>query len=165
MARQCRLCLKSRKLTGDHIPPRGCLEFEQLEVRRMDNILRKGWVDAESYVAHKGISFKTLCEDCNEMLGTMFDPALIEFSGSVRLYGKSKLRPPWPIIIDARPMAIARSVLGHLLAAKEVPDESLMDEKVRNFVVDPSAPLPSDLNIFYWFYPFAMQVVWRDIPS
>jgi len=64
--------------------------------------------------------------------------------------------------VEARPTAIARAILGHLLAARLSSQDSFFDPQIRAVVLDAEMPIPPELNVFYWIYPYAQQIVLRD---
>jgi hypothetical protein len=96
------------------------------------------------------------------MMGSRYDPALNEFALVVGRFLRTPLDLPAVLHVDARPGAIARAVLGHLLAARLSSSDAFFDPAIRELVVDPFKPIPSDLSIFYWVYPYGQQIVLRD---
>ena len=59
-------------------------------------------------------------------------------------------------------MAIARAVLGHILAARLSSQDSFFDPLTREIILDPQRAIPEGISIFYWVYPYAQQIVLRD---
>lgn len=52
-----------------------------------------------------------------------------------------------------------RSVLGHMVAFE--PDRYLkgsVTEPLRDYILDPSLPLPETIKFYYWFYPYQQTV-------
>ena len=62
------------------------------------------------------------------------------------------------------PQRVARSVVGHLLAAEvwrgieELPSDAPFQRTMRAYFMDPHAALPEQLSIFYW--PYLTQTVY-----
>jgi len=55
-----------------------------------------------------------------------------------------------------------KALLGHLVAAKVDIENTLFDQQAREYVLDINAPLPAEINIFYWVYPHDCSVTIRD---
>jgi len=82
----------------------------------------------------------------------------------VRLYlrkiDEERLIFPLSSEFDFEPNRFLRSVFGHLLAATSMTDistlksESALDNALRDYVLDPTAALPDDIHLYYWFYPY-----------
>jgi hypothetical protein len=49
------------------------------------------------------------------------------------------------------------------VAAKAELDEVVFDRTVRDFIFGPELPVPQEMHIFYWIYPYPTQVVLRDV--
>lgn len=75
----------------------------------------------------------------------------------------SKLEFPDIISIETKPNRLIRAVLGHLLATKNEIDDFHFDEKVREIIFDVNKPIPADINVFYWIYPYKLTIIIRDI--
>jgi hypothetical protein len=112
-------------------------------------------------MSNDGLKYRTLCGKCNSNL-SKYDVALNEFAIAVGRFLKSNLSFPSTVHIKARPVAIARSILGHLLAARWSPENSFFDDLIRGLIQEPNKPIPNEINVFYWLYPYPVQVVLRD---
>lgn len=113
--------------------------------------------------SQNGVKFRSICSDCNSLLGHSYDPTINEFASSVGRYIKSGLQFPSIINHKTRPAVLMRGILGHLIAAKADFDEVVFDVQVRNFFFDTSKPIPEQIHIFYWLYPYSQIVIMRDI--
>ncbi|WKZ34028.1 MAG: hypothetical protein QY316_06420 [Thermodesulfobacteriota bacterium] len=161
----CNICKKKSQLSWDHIPPKGGVELLPMEIEGIYKILMNKQNEGERQfvITQNGVKYRTICKECNSLLGTRYDPVLNEFSISLSKLLKSNLYLPCPIIkIKTRPNAIIRGILGHLLAAKIEFFESPFDEKIRLFLADEKSLLPDDISIFYWLYPYNQTVIFRD---
>jgi hypothetical protein len=114
-------------------------------------------------ISQNGVKYRTLCEACNGRLGREYDPVLNEFANNVALYVRSPLHLPPIINVETKPQKLIRAILGHLVAAKSELDDVVFDQQVRDFIFDETASLPEEINVFYWIYPYPIQVVIRDI--
>jgi len=113
-------------------------------------------------ISQDGVKYRTICKKCNETLGHRYDPVLNEWNRKVALFLKSNLHLPPVVQFETKPTAIVRAVLGHLLAAKLTPDDSAPDSLIRSFLFDDSQPIPNEINVFYWIYPYDYQLILRD---
>lgn len=158
----CNICLNTRQMTWDHIPPSKCQLFDQIEiVSHFENMTNQ--VKRENIVySNNGLKYRTICGQCNSLLGGSMDKHLIDLTNSVShyLYIHHKELPKH-IKVTVKPVLLVKALIGHLLAAKKVLDEITMDTDYRDFVLR-NIELPKSINIFYWFYPFKETVVIRD---
>jgi hypothetical protein len=51
----------------------------------------------------------------------------------------------------------------HVLSCKIKPDESLLDQKMREYILNSNDWLPDDIHVFYWIYPYSSIIVMRDV--
>lgn len=167
----CVICGEYGKLSRDHVPPKGCNNLNDVELKALfpgENSARAGTT------SQGGTHFKTLCETCNSTcLGTYYDPWLIDLSNEITslvLGAKNRLVSlPEKIYPFIRPQRIARSIVGHCLAAVAVEEtksgliSSPLGDALRAYFMDQSAPLPSELDIYYWLYPSKRQVIVKGL--
>ncbi len=113
-------------------------------------------------ISQNGVTYQTICEDCNNKLGNRYDWALGEFSKKIESFIESKLTLPDSFEVECYPNAIIRSVLGHLLAAKTETDEVVIDKLIRPCILDYSLPIHDDIHILYWVYPYEETIILRD---
>ena len=159
----CKICMRYKKLTDDHVPPKGGINLEPVEINKIYNHFVQHYGSKKYYISQNGVKFKTICAVCNSRLGTEFDRVLNNFALGIGKYVKSKLYLPNVIKYETEPNALMRAVLGHLLAVKSDDDSIEFDQKVRDILFEESKPIPDDINVFYWVYPFNLTVIIRDI--
>lgn len=167
----CAICLSAGPLTDDHIPPRGVTTPAMREVRTISQHLRLP--PAPGRPAQPSTTFKTLCVDCNtRLLGREYDPSLRELCERVGVCLRSQtlgLVLPQAVTLTMRPQRVARAVTGHVLAAERRsrtehdPVRAPMPDAMRTYFLDPSAPLPQSLEVFFWAYPSTQHVIARGI--
>ncbi len=72
---------------------------------------------------------------------------------------------PNQININIKPQRVVRAIVGHLLAAEvrkdmsSLPRNAAHPEAVRQYILNPSAPVPEKLEVYYWLYPSDIQVI------
>lgn len=161
----CVICGEHGKLSRDHVPPKGCNNFSETELR----FLTEKKNEKRSF-SQGGTHFRSICEACNsKRLGAMYDPDLInwanEISSSVKLAFTKRLSLPRDINIWIKPQKIGRAVVGHLLAAASISKtqqpsiNNPMDKPLREYFLNPKAPFPESYELYYWPYPYRPQVV------
>jgi hypothetical protein len=148
-----KLCAKITTLTWDHVPPKGGITLEPVEIEQIFQALTGNQAVPKFQMSQDGMKFRTICKSCNDLLGSKYDRALNEFALGVGQFLKTRLHLPSVIKYKTRPMAVARTILGHLLATKVEPDRGFIDHDIRSFFFDEAIPVPSDIHIFYWIYP------------
>jgi hypothetical protein len=158
----CNVCGAIGPLTWDHVPPKGGIELEPVEINRVAGLFISGIGQESSEVSHDGLKFRTLCAEHNSYLGSHYDPALNDFALTVGRFLRTNLSLPQVLHVEARPSAIVRAVLGHILAARLSSMDSFCDHVIRETILAPDGVVPDDINIFYWIYPYAHQIVLRN---
>ena len=157
----CNICHNKCSLTWDHVPPQGSIKIQPVEQESIFQRLTQK--DRKYNISQNGVKFRTLCPKCNnDELGSKLDPVLNDFSQTISNFLKTNIILPSIIEIETKPTALIRAVLGHLLAAKIEKDDSIIDNKIRDFIFDYSKPVPKGINLFYWIYPYNDIVIFRD---
>jgi hypothetical protein len=159
----CNICKTDADLTWDHVPPQGSIDLMPME---MESLL--GRIDANQHktrpvISQNGVKYRTICSTCNNTIGHRFDPVLNQFSTDVGQFLKSQLHFPEIVHIKSSPTAIIRAIVGHLLAASTHPDSGLGSKGLHSFIFDETTPVPDDISVFYWLYPYTSIAVVRDI--
>jgi len=155
----CNICLQNQqtRLTLDHVPPKSTLPMPQAFVRPLFQKPNR------PVYTQGGARYRTLCHACNEgLLGRRYDTALKEMCTQARrLHRNAHLITQQPVV-EVAAGEVLRSVLGHLLAAKDHTPRSQADDKMRAFVLDPTSTNLSGLRIQYWAHPDRSIRVIRD---
>ena len=160
--RICRLCGKLRVLSEDHVPPKGSLPYTSQEVRSIFQALAGPEDTTKPTFVQNGVTFWSICKDCNNFMGHAYDVEINRFTASIREY-LSNTRPlPQAILVPVKVKRLLKGVLGHLVAAMEDADLSDFDRIAAPYVLDPEAPLPDSIHVFYWPHPWNNIVVSRD---
>lgn len=167
----CAICRVNGALTRDHVPPKNCGNIKNAIIREVfpdnDNSYKRK-VNSQG-----GLHFKTICSSCNNtLLGTNYDPALSRVVKEVEAYitkaSESRFTLPTRQFFDYQPNKFIRSVLGHLLAANAISDVKRndnidavapLDAELRVYVLDQTRILPTNISIYYWFYPYKRRVI------
>lgn len=159
----CQICEQYKKLTDDHVPPKGGIDVDSVEIKSAFNIFTKQLGDKNYFISQNGVKFTTICECCNSKLGREYDTVLNSFSLDVKKFLDSKLSLLNSYNIETKPNRLIRAVLGHILAAKKEIEKTPFDEKVREILFDESKSIPDDINVFYWVYHYKLTIIIRDI--
>ncbi len=157
----CNICQQDKVLSIDHVPPQACPPAKSRVTSRLLYQIM-GDTSFRPRQDQNGVTFKTICSDCNNLLGSRYDRALGDISRRIESFVESNLSLPDSFEIECQPNAVMRSVLGHLLAAKTETDEVMIDGLIRPCVIDPSMPIHDDIHILYWVYPYEETVILRD---
>lgn len=158
---RCNICGQNALLTSDHVPPKGTMRFPRMQLNSLvDALNAEPGERAKGRFFQSGVKFRSLCQRCNrDVIGTLYDPELVEFSNSVSGYLYSQVDLPRIGAFSTRPGILARAVAGHILAigVEQFP-RGEMGDAMADLVLDPSANFPDKLGIYYWLYPYWDQV-------
>lgn len=159
----CNICGEHDRLTEDHTPPKGCIKVSQVE---MHHIVQHLSDDAplKGRISQNGVKYRTLCHRCNNsFLGAHYDPAFIAFVNTIGMFLKTNVHLPPTMSVRGHPQKIIRALLGHLSAqGVNRYNKDRQTEVMRDYFLDCSLPLPDQIKVYYWLYPFGPQVMARD---
>jgi len=158
----CNLCREEKALSWDHVPPKGGIDIGPVEMETVFEIMAGDRERPKLRESQNGVKYRTICCECNSYLGLEYDPVINDFATSVGRYLKSGIALPEQISHKVKPQRLMKALLGHVIAAKVEIEDTVFDRTAREYVLDPSTPLPEDIHIFYWVYPYATSVTIRD---
>jgi hypothetical protein len=160
----CNICGDFGRLTKDHTPPKGAININQVEMLHIIDHLNAEKPTRNTRKSQNGVKYRTLCSRCNNgLLGTKYDPAFISFVSNVGGFLRTKIQLPRIINVPSQPQKLMRAVLGHLSAqGVNRYDHGKDTEPLRDYFIDESLPLPNNIDIYYWVYPYKSQVQVRD---
>jgi hypothetical protein len=163
----CNICTQLSQLTRDHIPPKGCVKPETVELRTLTHYLTQP--HEKPVMSQSGLNLLSICGNCNNnLLGTEYDPELIEVSKKVvdllRVQQELGMSLPETISLSVKPQRLIRCVIGHILAGKlpiqgQPPKSAPFPDALRNYFLDQSSNLPDKIEVYYWVYPSNKQIV------
>lgn len=159
---ECNICRRVKVLSWDHVPPKGGIELSPVQMQTILQLFTGEPEVQKLRESQNGMKFRTICSDCNSYLGTEFDPVINDFATSVGRYLDSTIAIPQVISHEVRPQRLMKAIVGHLLAAKVDIENTQFDQLGRQYVLDINAPLPPEINIFYWPYPHNCSISIRD---
>ncbi|MEW5859783.1 MAG: hypothetical protein AB1861_20755 [Cyanobacteriota bacterium] len=163
----CNICGQYSQLTRDHIPPQGCVKPTNVELRTLTQYLTEP--SGKPVNSQSGLNILSICGNCNNnLLGTEYDPELIEVSKQVatllRVQQELGLSLPETIELSVKPQRLIRAVIGHILAGKlptpgQPPVSAPFPDALRNYFLDTSSTIPDKIEVYYWVYPSNKQIV------
>ena len=165
----CALCAEFGELSKDHVPPKGSAQLSRVRIGQLadDMGVSSG---SRPVLGETGVRFRTLCLYCNNTrLGRWYDPELKRISEQATrvLSAASILALPARVVVTVKAQRVARAVIGHLLAAvpPEMAGKMPLDgtRALRDYFLDPDAPLPDGVSIYYWTYPSLRLVIARAV--
>lgn len=160
----CNICGDYGDLTEDHVPPKGSITITSVEMHHILNALHIKKPKVKGKISQNGVKFRTLCSRCNnQLLGAIYDKEFISFSGKVGKILKSPLLLPRRMPFMVKPQQLMRAVIGHSLAfGVQRVAMGPFEEACAAYFLDLEKPLPPQVNIYYWAYPYTRQVLIRD---
>jgi hypothetical protein len=159
---ECTICRRVRKLSYDHIPPKVAGNVNPVMLSSAISVLSGIPQEDRPLISQNGYKIRSICEECNGTIGREYDPVIGKVCDDVKRYLNSPLQLPAAAEFDTIPARFIRGILAHLLAAKLTPSMGTVDEKLRQYLADPSVAISPDLHLFYWLYPFPTISVMRD---
>ena len=115
-------------------------------------------------VSQNGAKYRTLCGRCNnDKLGLNYDPEFNRFVNEVGSYVNTAISLPRVMSVCAKPQKVARAIIGHLMAQRvDGYKKGKNTEALRDWFLDDELPMPEYMKIYYWVYPYKIQVLARD---
>jgi hypothetical protein len=168
---RCVICNSIGTLTFDHVPPQGVGPAQYIELSRLLPLVPEH-PEKQSRRSYGNPQFPTICRICNgDRLGSQYDPHLIRFAQKFRTWVNASFKLGIALssdfTIELQPHRVARSVVGHLLAAEERRDRtaalnnSEVSQSLRSYFLDTEAAFPMGAQIFVWPYPSESIVISR----
>lgn len=174
----CAICGQFGELTRDHVPPQGCVYITNAVLSRLTMDSQSTGKQRDSIFIQGGLKFQTLCGTCNnDRLGLHYDPELKHFVDQMRTGMQAVARNvvlPRIVRVKADLHLVARSVVGHILAAHSVEDTQKWrddigaSESLRQYFLHSEREFPSEWRLYCWPYLSRKQVIlrhagWMDI--
>ncbi len=159
---RCNLCGCVTDLSWDHVPPKGCTEISNTEMRSIFDLLTVNHSEIKPKESQDGMKYRTLCKTCNSEIGSKYERTLIDFTKSVKKTLSSNLVLPKILNFDVQPQRLMKCVIGHIIAAKIEDEETEFDKLAREYVLKESASLPENIHFSYWLYPYCSSTVTRE---
>lgn len=168
----CNICGVYGNLTEDHVPPKGSIAPRRVGMKRLPKFVNSEYQHIKDRISQNGVKFKTLCHGCNNhLLGKGYDPALNFFSRRVAEIIRNSKKPDFPsvVTVSVRPQRIARSIIGHLLAAEprenmsSMPESGPKRELMRTYLLNSLLDMPDELNLYFWPFRADYQVILNGV--
>ncbi|MDP2324280.1 MAG: hypothetical protein Q8N51_09660 [Gammaproteobacteria bacterium] len=159
----CNICGNYAQMSWDHVPPKGGITPEPLEIKSIINSLTGTPEKGNVRDTQNGLKFRTICDDCNNLIGREYDPEINKVAFTVRRFLNSKLILPQKVTLIVKPQRLMRSIVGHLIAASVSGSDANLGKEFKRFVLCRDSELPSSADIFFWIHPYALTVVSREI--
>lgn len=147
----CNICLKKTKLTWEHVPPKSCGNFEKVFIQdelSLSNLKVTG--------SQNGVKYRTICQKCNNEMGSGPDKELKKFYDSVKDFFEKDKKLNSFRIININLQLLTKAVFGKLLAIDEEPAMDLVSKGMRDFILNDVKP--EELALYFRLYPYNFSV-------
>ena len=156
----CNVCGTYGKMTWDHVPPKAAYNGTMIKV----NTAFSGMPEENAY--HKkyqnGIKFRSVCQQCNNVLLSKYDIVYADFVEKVAKFLENCDISNSITEIEIDVNLLCKGIIGHFLSAKDFFDEKCtVDVALRRYLI--SNELPPELKIYYWIYPYKTINIIRDV--
>lgn len=162
---RCNICGNIAELTWDHVPPKFCENSSTMDYVLMLGLKSSVKSDKPFPLrAQNGIKYRSLCAKCNNaQLGLQYDPSYKELVEKMKTLLTSSCAFNQTVSIRVKPNRIARAIAGHMLAAKNEYEESVIDEKLREYFFNEEMRKPEEMKLCYFIYPYQTISIVRDV--
>ncbi|WP_096186853.1 hypothetical protein [Evansella halocellulosilytica] len=158
----CNICLEKKPLSWDHVPPKNAVNITETEIYEIQEVLVKGIEGTKPHFSQNGLKFRTICSQCNSILGTEYDQEFGDLAKNVTNLMKSSLFLPESLTVTVNPYKVSKAIIGHLLSAKTHTDNNLIEKKLRSYFLSRDQESLDGLYIHYWVYPYNDTKILHD---
>ena len=145
--------LKRGTLTKDHIPPKSCgnkgkgtITYEHVFYNQSQE------PQSKKHILQNGVSFKTICEKCNnELLGANYDKELERICKKAILQLKFVRNT---INIKCKINKLCRDICAKFLAMNPSTEEKGIEGQIRKYVLNEKQKNISDSHLYIRVYPY-----------
>lgn len=156
----CNICLNTKILTVDHVPPKCTGNRGRFRYISFMNYMANPSASPLG-LSQNGIKYQTICEECNtkrlkecdDELALLFRPFVENDSQPIVLGKPTQLRANLAI----------RGILGHFVAAKTSHLRSSLEELFAQSLLDQDKPIPSELGFYVLPYISSQIRILRDV--
>lgn len=157
---RCNICGRKRSLTFDHVPPKATL----LKPNVYTSTALSPIPTPDRYMKRyqSGIKYRSICQECNNVILGVNDKELAKFTDSV---AKELLTPGISdtIVITTKLNRVVRAICGHFVAMKmDFERNNHPDKQIREILFRSDKKLER-LKLYCWFYPYTTVSNARDI--
>lgn len=161
----CQICGEFKKLSADHVPPKGSIPLSAVEQQTIMEYTNKSPLKRVKG-KHESV-FNTICQTCNSALG-LFDSEIKRVSEKIGTKVKrhfSYANQPYNFVSETINVRhYLRGVIGHMLASQSVKrcmepiERTCFYQPLRDFVLGKIDSIDDTHDVFYWFYPNRFNV-------
>lgn len=159
----CALCGHFSQLTETHILPRSAGNLRDLLAH---SYLASSSGADEELLARRfknGISFWTLCRDCNSSLGSNEDREIAHLYDRVLGDLNRGVILPSPLRYVVRPNKLMKGILAHIASANDPGTRTAFEKEVQEIFQGKKHIRDTRLRIYYWPYLGRYQTIIRDV--
>ncbi len=147
----CRLCGKYDKLSFEHIPPKKAFNNKQILLRTVDKLIAEKSNFREPF--NKGLGKYSLCERCNNLTGTWYGSAFVDFvEQGLAYYESIKNNKILALPYSIRPLNVLKQILMMMLAMQPENAPNFHQELIRYLMNRKSLRLPSEYKVFIYYF-------------
>lgn len=159
---RCNICGKVSDLTWDHVPPKFCFNDKRTQYNSIFEISKQ---KKYTHIAQNGIKYRTICAECNNnLLGSNYDKEYKKLVDKLcELYIKIGTIPQYLEITNLKVNKIARSIVGHFLAARKEYNDGKLENELRKYLLNDKLKPPKDFKLLYYVYIYNTMMIIRDI--
>lgn len=160
----CLICGEYRKLSVDHVPPKGAITITKVEQRHISELTGADASRIKGVPSPNGSKFKTICHECNNRHIGWCDGEVASvckfLTTQIKDYFFYANNVSTLIFSKVDAVKFARAMVGHILSATSVEECKIVQgnseylDPLKSFVLGNDKALQNSHDIYYWFYPF-----------
>lgn len=167
----CNICGTYGRLSNDHVPPKCAVKLTKMLQKTVSEIFTNS-EPVRPIEAKGGTSFRTICSECNTKKISRHDDEIGNVAKEFKLKIENYLRGGYFnsfIDVGVNGVGYTKAMIGHLLAATTQLDcqEPIVDSEfytpLRNYVLNQDFDISLTHDIYYWFYPFRMNITAQSV--
>jgi len=90
----CNICMEDKPLSWDHVPPKGGINLTSVQMQTVFNLMAGDRGEPWLRESQNGVKYRTICKQCNELLGVQYDPTINDFAIEIGRFLNSGLQLP-----------------------------------------------------------------------
>jgi hypothetical protein len=149
----CHICGIKTELTYEHIPPRSAFNNRPLLRAKFDEILKADDLDSiRGEISQHGAGAYTLCAQCNNLTGSWYGPAFIDWAFQGLILGESAgMTPSLYRLFHIFPLRIIKQIICMFFSANGPGFQKVHPELVRLVLNREAKYLEKDISVYAYF--------------
>ncbi len=148
----CHICGVHGKLSFEHVPPRRAFNDRPLLLQRFEDLEKEGPESRRGRISQLGAGGYTLCERCNNVTGSWYGPAFIEWAyQGMGILQHTESRPSLYYPFHICPLRVIKQIICMFFSANSDKFHQAQPDLVRLVLNQETRGLDPKIRIFVYF--------------